>query len=1546
MLDVKISINRLFIFILFSLCLFISSFKSYSEELPPSANPEFWQLLTPQERQYLKETPLLTVQNNKDYAPINYRSNNKPVGYSIDYLTLISDVTGLKFSYVYGNSWSQYIDMLKNEQIDLIINITKTEDREFHFNFSQSILKKSLAIIVNSRVENKLDKLLKLKGKEVSTIQGNKITQFLKDKYPSINQVNVESVSKGLISVANNEVDAFVTSNVVANYIIEQLQLTNLKSYLITPYSTDTFIAVNNKNDILIKIIDKAIRFIPEYKKNNLRANWFGITEEKKREDILSQLSMQELTYLKEHPILRVQSEVDFPPFNYISEGKSVGISIDYITLIANKLGLELDIVKGKTWSEYIEMLKSNVLDVMLNILETPDRAVLFNFTQPYVEVNFVSVTRKNESYIVNALNDHKEHKIVVIKGFGFNKRINKVFPENPIIEVNNGTEAFELLASGKADVHFSVENDSSYRITEGYMNSLRISPLPKEFSIQSIKLSLATNKTNLLLTSILNKAVNSMSSAELVALKKNWIVESVPVKSKVELSDKELAYLANKKVLKVNIKEDFSPFNYIENGEYKGFSIDVIEKVSEILNVKLTYSYDKFYDEFRQLNENSYDILLDTMDSGKDNKRAHYTLPYFESRNVLITHKDNATNFDIASLNNKNLGVKKNSAFSKVFKQKYPEIKYYYVASIKDGLLAVSEKKIAAFIAPEAVADHLLEKYLIKNLTFSPISEVEVIKKSSHSMATSLDNKILRNIIDKAMFAIAEEDFIALRRKWFNKSQFDNDQKSKITKEQILWLRENEKLKVLLPTLGLPLGEIKNGKYQGMIADFLSLIEQKTSISWVKGDFENKDNHNILEPAELIVANKINKNLKKDYIFSDPFFTMYVVLVSSNKQSISVEELSNLQGKTVGIVKDASYLLYTQNNYPNLKVKSFDAMPQAILSVNKGEIDLLLCPLVHCSYLMDEMGINNLKITGQVEFQDSLSFAVHKDYPQLLDIINLVISEITPLENNSIFKKWNRREDLLIKTDYSLLWQLVIVVLIIFSLTVAWNRKIASFAASVAKSNTQLAKTKRKVQALLDCSGQGFLYFGQTLIVRSEYSAQCKQIFLTDPAGKCITDLLFSDDLLAKQNNQKILQRALAEEDDFKRDLIVSLLPKDIEIHDKKVYLDFQMQENHKVMLILTDKTEQFQLQKEAREDQKKLQLVLAVVNDKTLFFETLDAFEKLLFNLDQSDYTDTKENLINLILVAELHREIHTFKSLFSQFFLHNISDTLHQIEETFSLLLTNDEATSHNTIRRLLCLSEIKIRLKIDLDMLLDILGDSFFSMKNYMSVEKSLVEKIESLTVNLVSNKNISGEILPLIYVCQQLSKVDFKQLILCHRSSIQGLAKRFDKSIKPLAVIGDSVFVSEKNINNLNRVLVHVFRNCISHGIETKEQRELQNKVKLAQIICSVSSNDNYLQLEISDDGQGINLDKVVEKSIALNLISKEEVAATCKNKLLQFIFSDQLSTTQSINQLSGRGMGLSAVKAEVEALGGIVTVYSEENVGTRFMFSLPLEKVR
>jgi len=88
-------------------------------------------------------------------------------------------------------------------------------------------------------------------------------------------------------------------------------------------------------------------------------------------------LSYDELAWIKDNPTVQVHNEVDWPPFNFNENGKPVGFSIDYMDLLAKKIGFKVNYVTGPTWQEFLDMMKSGELDIMLNIVKTPERLAL-----------------------------------------------------------------------------------------------------------------------------------------------------------------------------------------------------------------------------------------------------------------------------------------------------------------------------------------------------------------------------------------------------------------------------------------------------------------------------------------------------------------------------------------------------------------------------------------------------------------------------------------------------------------------------------------------------------------------------------------------------------------------------------------------------------------------------------------------------------------------------------------------------------------------------------------------------------------------------------------------------------------------------------------------------------------------------------------------------------------------------------------------------------------------------------------------------------------
>ena len=99
-----------------------------------------------------------------------------------------------------------------------------------------------------------------------------------------------------------------------------------------------------------------------------------------------STLSVEEKAFLKAHPVIRVHNEKDWPPFNYFEYGTPRGLSIDYMDLVAEKLGIKVDYITGPSWNEFLDMVKRKDLDVMLNIVKTEDRNKYLLNTEPYIK--------------------------------------------------------------------------------------------------------------------------------------------------------------------------------------------------------------------------------------------------------------------------------------------------------------------------------------------------------------------------------------------------------------------------------------------------------------------------------------------------------------------------------------------------------------------------------------------------------------------------------------------------------------------------------------------------------------------------------------------------------------------------------------------------------------------------------------------------------------------------------------------------------------------------------------------------------------------------------------------------------------------------------------------------------------------------------------------------------------------------------------------------------------------------------------------------------
>ena len=161
-------------------------------------------------------------------------------------------------------------------------------------------------------------------------------------------------------------------------------------------------------------------------------------------------LSGEERQWLAEHPVIRVHNEMAWAPFNFNTDGEPMGFSIDYMNMLANKIGVEIEYIWGPSWDELLGMLRERDLDVMLNIVQSPQRSEYMLFTDSYVSFALALYTRTGTPQ-VSSVDDLFGKTIAVPEGFYVEELIAE-YPQIQTLTVKNTRDAVLALSAGRAD--------------------------------------------------------------------------------------------------------------------------------------------------------------------------------------------------------------------------------------------------------------------------------------------------------------------------------------------------------------------------------------------------------------------------------------------------------------------------------------------------------------------------------------------------------------------------------------------------------------------------------------------------------------------------------------------------------------------------------------------------------------------------------------------------------------------------------------------------------------------------------------------------------------------------------------------------------------------------------------------------------------------------------------------------------------------------------------------------------------------------------------
>ncbi|MDR2861704.1 MAG: chemotaxis protein CheA, partial [Syntrophobacterales bacterium] len=236
------------------------------------------------------------------------------------------------------------------------------------------------------------------------------------------------------------------------------------------------------------------------------------------------------------------------------------------------------------------------------------------------------------------------------------------------------------------------------------------------------------------------------------------------------------------------------------------------------------------------------------------------------------------------------------------------------------------------------------------------------------------------------------------------------------------------------------------------------------------------------------------------------------------------------------------------------------------------------------------------------------------------------------------------------------------------------------------------------------------------------------------------------------------------------------------------------------------------------------------------------------------------------------------------------------------------------------------------------------DDIIDMVGELVITQSMVQ--QDLAANFNSNRNLMRDISQLFRITSALQRastglrmVPIKQTFQRMSRLVRDLSKTAGKLVS-VELEGEDTEIDRNMVDEIYNPLVHMVRNSIDHGLEVPEERTASGKPEKGLIKLSAYHRGGNVVIEISDDGRGLNKQKLIEKALKSRFIQSHEGLSDAE--IFRFVFMPGLSTAEKVTDISGRGVGMDVVKQAVEKLRGKIEIDSKAGQGTTFMTSFPL----
>lgn len=523
-----------------------------------------------------------------------------------------------------------------------------------------------------------------------------------------------------------------------------------------------------------------------------------------------------------------------------------------------------------------------------------------------------------------------------------------------------------------------------------------------------------------------------------------------------MEFTEKEKEWIASHPVVTLGSDYSWAPYDFVDKeGNHSGISSDFLALVSQKSGLKFNVKTGVWSEILEAMKKGKLDGLSCAVSTPERKEYLHFSIPYVSMPLAIIVQEDREDIRTINDLYGKVVAVNKGSYLHEWLVANHPKIKLKLMTSNNASLEAVSFSNVDAYIGNIAVATYIIKTHYLSNLKI--VNGIENMH-TEVSIAIAKENKILQSIIEKTLNSISHEERQMIVERWFVYSQ-SQDNSIKLTPKEKEWIASHPIITVGADKTWEPFDFINDdGKHDGMSADYLHLISQKTGLHFVViphtrwSDVLNAAKNKQLD---MIAALAPSAERLRYLNFTDAYMKYTFVLATADMSSFFYE-ISDFNGKRVGVIESYITEDILKQKYKEIKVVSYPNLDALLKAIVSHEVDAVFDNAVSLAYHIKKQGYSHIKMVMTGEHKRSINMGVAKDNEILHSILNKALKSISTAEKKKIRDRWVSFEyDK--KIDYTLVYQILGIFLFFVLGTWFWYRKLSKEVKKRQQSEAQM---------------------------------------------------------------------------------------------------------------------------------------------------------------------------------------------------------------------------------------------------------------------------------------------------------------------------------------------------------------------------------------------------------------------------------------------------------------------------------------------------------